>query len=64
MFQTEEELTAIIYCTSGKVTKVNNNVIDVVVVVYVPGVNMSVLEGQMSYVPMCKWLVYAVYNWI
>ena len=36
---------------------------DVVKVVYVP-VDMSVLEGQLSCVPMCKWLVYAVYNWI
>ena len=37
---------------------------DVVNVVYVPGVDMSVLEGQLSCMPMCKWLVYAVYNWI
>ena len=37
---------------------------DVVNVVYVPGVDMSVLEGQLSCVPMCKLLVYAVYNWI
>ncbi len=37
---------------------------DVVVVVYVPGLDMCVLEEQMSYVPMCKWLVDAVYNWI
>ena len=33
-------------------------------VVYVPGVDMSVLKGQLSCVPMCKLLVYAVYNWI
>ena len=25
---------------------------------------MSVLEGQLSCVPMCKLLTYAVYNWI
>ena len=37
---------------------------DVVNVVYVPGVDMSVLEGQLSCVPMCKLLTYAVYNWI
>ena len=38
---------------------------DVVVnVVYVPGADMSVLEGQLSCVPMCKLLTYAVYNWI
>ena len=37
---------------------------DVVNVVYVPGADMSVLEGQLSCVPMCKWLVYAVHNWI
>ncbi len=33
-------------------------------VVYVPGVDMSVLKGQLSCVPMCKLLTYAVYNWI
>jgi hypothetical protein len=33
-------------------------------VVYVPGVDMSVLKGQLSCVSMCKLLVYAVYNWI
>ena len=37
---------------------------DVVNVVYVPGADMSVLEGQLSCVPMCKLLTYAVYNWI
>ena len=37
---------------------------DDVNVVYVPGVDMSVLEGQLSCVPMCKLLTYAVYNWI
>ena len=37
---------------------------DVVKVVYVPVVDMSVLEGQLSCVPMCKLLTYAVYNWI
>ncbi len=37
---------------------------DVVNVVYVPGVDMSMLEGQLSCVPMCKLLTYAVYNWI
>ena len=38
---------------------------DVVVnVVYLPGADMSVLEGQLSCVPMCKLLTYAVYNWI
>ena len=37
---------------------------DVVNVVYVPGVDISVLKGQLSCVPMCKLLVYAVYNWI
>jgi hypothetical protein len=35
---------------------------DVVKVVYVPGVDMSVLERQLSCVPMFKWLIYAVYN--
>ena len=33
-------------------------------VVYVPDVDMSVLKGQLSCVPMCKLLTYAVYNWI
>ena len=37
---------------------------DVVNVVYVPGVDISVLKGQLSCVPMCKLLTYAVYNWI
>ncbi len=37
---------------------------DVVNVVYVPGVDMSVLDGQLSRVPMCKLLTYVVYNWI
>ncbi len=37
---------------------------DVVKVVYVPGVDMFVLERQLSCVPMCKLLIYAVYNWI
>ena len=37
---------------------------DVVNVVYVPGADMSVLEGQLSCVPMCKLLTYAVCNWI
>ena len=37
---------------------------NVVNVVYVPGADMSVLEGQLSCVPMCKLLTYAVYNWI
>ncbi len=37
---------------------------DFVKVVYVPGVDMSVLEGQLSCVPICKWFIYAVYNWI
>ena len=36
----------------------------VVNVVYVPGVDISVLKGQLSCVPMCKLPVYAVYNWI
>ncbi len=37
---------------------------DVVNVVYVPGVDMSELKGQLICVPMCKLLTYAVYNWI
>ncbi len=57
MSKTKKELTAIIHCTSGEVTRVN----DVVKVVYVPGVDMSVLEGQLSCVPICKLLVNAVY---
>ncbi len=37
---------------------------DDVNIVYVPGVDMSELKGQLSCVPMCKLLTYAVYNWI
>ena len=37
---------------------------NVVNVVYVPGADMSVLEGQLSCVSICKLLTYAVYNWI
>ncbi len=33
---------------------------DVVNVAYVPGVDMSMLKGQLSCVPMCKFLTYAV----
>ena len=56
--QTEEKLTAIILHQRQSEQQRD----DVVNVVYVPGVHMSVLEGQLSCVPMCKWLVDAVYN--
>ena len=64
MYQTEERVDCDIYCTSGEVTKNEQQRDDVVKVVHVPGVDMSVLEGQLPCVSMCKWLVYAVYNWI
>ena len=61
--QTEEELTAIIL-HQRQSDQSEQQRDDVVNVVYVPGVDMSVLEGQLSCVPMCKLLTYAVYNWI
>ena len=63
MSQTEEELTAIIL-HQRRSDQSEQQRDDVVNVVYVPGVDMSVLEGQLFCVSVCKLLTYAVYNWI
>ncbi len=62
VFQTEIELSAIIYCSSGDEPKMNNNVMMLLKLCMSQMWIYVCLKEKQSCVPMCKWLIDEVYK--